>query len=248
MARVINPSEHMFVEWSRDIRPDNYDVTRVAELLRRMEQPRLVGLDVGGGIGRYAKLVCDKVPGCRMVVLDKSELAAESFVRDERLELCCQDYFEYNPDQRYDFVLFKTVLHHFVGDDERETTALQKRALDKALRLLRPGGLLLIEENFYQGALGGDLPGRLIYAVTRSRRLEELARRLGANSAGEGVRFRSLRSWNKLLAEQGFLVYSAVRSPTWGKPWSLWQRLLLGGAGRYQAVLEVKPERPEQYR
>jgi len=239
MAQVKNQSEHMFVEWAQGIQADHYDVERVAELLRGLGEERLEGLDVGGGIGRYAQLVCDKVPGCRMVVLDKSELAEESFVDDERLQLTNDDYFTFEPGRRYDFLIFKTVLHHFISDSEQDTSELQQRALKKAHQLLRPGGLLLIEENFYQGVLGDDAPGKLIYAVTKQRWIENMVRRLGANTAGEGVRFRSMGSWSEMLQREGFVIRSLVRSPTWGKHWPLWQRIPLLSSGRYQGVLEA---------
>ncbi len=240
MAEAKNQSEHMFVEWAQGIQSDNYDVERVAELLKGLEREELHGLDVGGGIGRYAQLVCDQVPGCSMTVLDKSELAIETFVDDPRLELMSVDYFSFEPAQRYDFVIFKTVLHHFITDNEADTAALQQRALKKARQLLRPGGLLLIEENFYQGVMGDDLPGRLIFAVTRQRWIEDVVRRLGANTAGEGVRFKSLSSWSKMIGKENFALRSLVCSPTWGRKWPLWQRLPLISSGRFQGVLEAR--------
>lgn len=247
MAQVKNQSEHMFVEWAQGIQAANYDVVRVAELLKGLNEERLVGLDVGGGIGRYAQLICDQVPGCHMVVLDKSELAEEHFVNDTRLELKKADYFSFDAGQRYDFLVFKTVLHHFIADNESNTRELQLRALKKARQLLRPGGLLLIEENFYQGVVGDDTPGRLIFAVTRQRWIENLVRRLGANTAGEGVRFRSIKSWNQILQQEGFTTRSLACSPTWGRTWPLWQRLPLLSSGRFQGVLEasVKPQTGE---
>lgn len=240
MPKAKNQSEHMFVEWSLDIKPDHYDVERVAALLRGLDQDELHGLDIGGGIGRYAQLVCDKVPGCRMTVLDKSELAEDAFVDDDRLQLEAGDYFDYQPGRRYDFVVFKTVLHHFIADSENATLELQRQALRKARSLLRPGGLLLIEENFYQGLLGDDLPGRLIYAVTKQQWIADLVRRLGANTAGEGVRFRSFNSWRKLVSEEGFALNSLECSPTWGQTWPAWQRIPLLSSGRFQGVLEAR--------
>lgn len=240
MAQAKNQSEHMFVEWAQGIQAENYDVQRVAELLNNLGSDRLEGLDVGGGIGRYAQLVCDQVPGCRMVVLDKSELADDAFVDDERLELKNADYFTFEPGRLYDFLIFKTVLHHFISDNEADTADLQRRALRKAHKLLRPGGLLLIEENYYQGVLGDDLPGRLIFAVTRQRWIEDIVRKLGANTAGEGVRFRSFGSWQKMLEQEGFALRSLTCSPTWGRSWPLWQRLPLISSGRFQGVLEAR--------
>lgn len=247
MAQVKNQSEHMFIEWAQGIQADNYDVEHVATLLNNLGNDRLEGLDVGGGIGRYAQLVCDQVPGCKMVVLDKSELAEEAFVDDSRLVLKNADFFTFAPSRRYDFVIFKTVLHHFIDGSEAETAELQQRALKKAHQLLRPGGLLLIEENFYQGIFGlkDDTPGKIIFAITRQRWIENLVRRLGANTAGEGVRFRAMGSWQKMLEEENFAVGSLTCSPTWGRDWPLWQRLPLLGSRRFQGVLVARSEQPK---
>lgn len=240
MSGAVNQSEHMFVEWSQGIQADNYDVERVVSLLNSLENENLHGLDIGGGIGRYAQLVCDAVPGCKITVLDKSELAEDAFVNDPRLELEAGDYFDYTPPHKYDFVIFKTVLHHFIADNEKTTTELQRSALNKARALLRPGGLLLIEENYYQGLMGGDLPGRLIYFVTRQQWVEDLVRRLGANTAGEGVRFRAFNSWRSLIEDEGFALASLECSPTWGQRWAWWQRIPLLSSGRFQGVLEAR--------
>lgn len=242
MSESPKQSEYMFVEWSQDIRERSYDVVQVARLLRDLPGETLKGLDVGGGIGRYAQLICDQEPRSHITVLDKSELAVNDFVDDDRLSLQACDFFNFSPSEKFDFVIFKTVLHHFIDDSEKTTEQLQREALRKAHSMLKPGGVVLIEENFYQGITGDDIPGRMIFFLTRQRWLAALTHRLGANTAGEGVRFRSFHSWLSILESEGFGLRSVFQSPTWGHSWPMWQQLPLFSSGRFQGILEAFPE------
>lgn len=235
-------SEVSFVEWSRRIGPQSEDVRLAAATLPR-DRP-LRGLDVGGGIGQFASaLLSHLAPGSSVLILDPSELAERHAVRQPGLDFQRGDFLEHSDDRRYDFIILKTVLHHLIAPldrpGERRTREAQALALRKARNLLTEDGVLLVEENLYDGIGGSDVTGRLVFLLTRLRPIAPLTRRLGANTAGEGVRFRSRRSWETLLAEAGLLIRSRHRIGAWGGRWPLWQRAALLAQGRCQEIWVV---------
>ncbi|MDO6459748.1 class I SAM-dependent methyltransferase [Granulosicoccaceae sp. 1_MG-2023] len=234
-------SEKKFVEWSECITLKHPNVQCVAGILnaRREEGQSLRGLDVGGGIGTFASHVCTLVPDSRITIIDKSALAREGFSKNPALNFIEGDFLTLDESQQFDFIIMKTVLHHFIGEGEQETRANQKAGLAKARRLLKPDGVLIVEENFYEDLFGRDLIGRLILFLTQPRLIEPLIRRLGANTAGEGVRFRSYSGWKALFAEAGFGIDNMHESAHWGKDFPLWQRLPLMCKRRFQAILTM---------
>lgn len=104
----------------------------------------------------------------------------------------------------FDVIQFNWVLHHFVSDSYAKTRALQLAALREAKQLLRPGGRIIILENFYDGFLFDNLPSRLIYSLTASKWLSPLIKHAGANTAGVGVCFNSKKTWEKAIQEAEF--------------------------------------------
>ena len=232
-------SEKKFVEWSECITLKHPNVQCVASILNERGGEPLHGLDVGGGVGTFASHVCTLVPDCRITIVDKSVLARDGFNANPALDFIEADFLSLDESQTYDFIVMKTVLHHFIGEGEQATRAAQKAALEKARRLLKPNGILLVEENFYEDFFGRDLIGRLILFLTQPRLIEPIIRRLGANTAGEGVRFRSFHGWKTLFAETGLGIDAVEESAHWGKDFPLWQRVPLMCKKRFQAILTL---------
>lgn len=233
-----NLSEIQFIHWSNSIQSTDYDVKFVNNLINGTEKTCVKLLDIGGGNGSFA----DKISGkAKVTVVDKSQLAADGFISNPDVTLAFEDFFTFTPDSTFDYILFKTVLHHFIGATETATLDLQTRALEKAASMLSTNGRLVIEENFYQGVFGSDITARTIFWLTRSQLFAPLFRKLGANTAGEGVRFRSFKSWEKIFSDQGFEVDLLEKSTDWAKDFPWWQRLPLLCIDRYQAILVLRP-------
>lgn len=232
-----NKSEIKFVEWSYAIKKDDYDVKFVTDLLISLGKKNLVGLDVGGGIGKFASVVAENIGGCKIVVVDNSDLVKGSFIKSKHCSIIEKNWFEYDPEIKFDFVIFKTVLHHFVENSDKKTRSAQVLGLLKAAKVLKDDGVLIIEENFYESSMGfEDLSGRLIYEITKLTSIEKITRKLGANTAGEGVRFRSMMAWTKIFEETGFKI-EKVTKVEWD--WQAWQKIPLMGKERFQAVLSL---------
>ena len=105
-------------------------------------------------------------------------------------------------------VCFNLILHHLVGASERETRALQLKALQR----WQGSGCGFANEDIYQSLVGRTAP-RLIYEITSSTLLSAIGRLASkmipsfrANTFGVGVRFRLHQQWLEMFAEAGFRV------------------------------------------
>ena len=67
------------------------------------------------------------------------------------------------PDARFDVVMMRFVLHHLIGKTWAQARANQAQALREMYRLVKPGGLVLIQEQVVQPALAC----RLVYWLSR---------------------------------------------------------------------------------
>jgi ubiquinone/menaquinone biosynthesis C-methylase UbiE len=67
------------------------------------------------------------------------------------------------PDARFDVVMMRFVLHHLIGRTWAQARANQALALREMFRLVKPGGLVLIQEQVVQPALAC----RLVYWLSR---------------------------------------------------------------------------------
>jgi trans-aconitate methyltransferase len=233
----IKHQEFQFVNWSRDVSQHTYDVARIIEHLSRLDERALRIADIGGGIGSVAQAIATSVPRVSVDVFDSSKLAKMQFIRHERVRLRFGDFLESEIVEKYDVVLLRTVLHHITGATTQQTRRRQQDAISKAAQMLHDTGSMFVTENFYESVFASDLTGELIYQLTKLKSAARLFRALGANTAGEGVRFRSYRSWSEMFAASKLRIRDDIDVLAWSMP--LWQRLPLLCAKRYQAMLTL---------
>jgi SAM-dependent methyltransferase len=238
----IKQQDHMFVAWSKGIQVDTFDVKAIADFLPKKNTIQV--LDIGGGIGSFVKALKEVYSGkIEAAVLDISPLSQEHFVQDKNIHFMLGNFLE---DTRlipvFDAIVLRTVLHHFIASTDTATYKAQSKALVKAKSLLAPNGCVYVVENFYQPFFGKDSTGSLIYRLTSlGGGLSRLFRRLGANTAGEGVRFRSVEAWQGMMQSAGFEVIHRVVNANWTGPMPWWQKLPLLCRGRHQALWVLKP-------
>jgi hypothetical protein len=172
-------------------------------------------LDLGGGNGRFADLVLSNYPGARATVLDNartllarnSEHPRKTLLYASAAEL---DEVDVEPP---DLITINWVLHHLVSDSHARSVRNMMDTLGACVRALTGRGRISVFEDLYDGILLDGLPSRLIFLLTSSRALSGLVGRMGANTAGVGVCFRSHRQWKRLFMNAGLELLEATRVP-----------------------------------
>ena len=169
------------------------------------KQNRFDVLDVGGGNGVYADRLLRTFQRSHVTVLEPDAYLLSRNRSHQRKQIV-QGTFQSAELSNYSFdiIQFNWVLHHFVSNSYSKTRALQQEALREARMLLRPGGRIIILENFYDGFLFDNLPSRIIYSLTSNKWISPLIKHAGANTAGVGVCFNSKKCWEKQIKAAEF--------------------------------------------
>ena len=166
-------------------------------------------LDIGGGNGLFADKLLKHFPFSEVTIVEPDlPLLARNTAHCHKhlVNKTFQDF--YCAEGSFDIIHMNWVLHHFIGHSYSETVQHQIDSLHQASELLKPGGKLLIFENFYESFVSDDFSGRLIYQLTAMETPKRLIRKLGANTAGIGVAFHSQNQWCHLINRSGLTVNS----------------------------------------
>ncbi len=235
-------SDEKFIAWSKSTLRDDFDVTELSDYIDSIDASSVQGLDIGGGIGAFASTVAERCnnKNLKITVVDPGVDASEQRIEHPGVDFVLAPFDSFNSDTKYDFIVFRLVLHHLIGEDSATTLRTQREALVKAKSMLSESGVVFVIENFYEPWIGQDFTGQLIYSLTSSKAVEGITRRLGANTAGEGVRFRSAESWKTLYDNLDLKIVSEQTNPRWGIDMPIWQKLPLLCKERYQAIQMLK--------
>jgi ribosomal protein L11 methylase PrmA len=163
--------------------------------------------DVGGGCGFFAgDVVSDQGVRVRVIDMDPGSVQA---ARDAGIEAVEGDALAPQIQGDESVACFNLILHHLIAGSERETRALQIKAIRAWHGRAKS---VFVNEYIYQSFVG-TVSGALIYAVTVNPILSGIAKQAArvipafrANTFGVGVRFRSHEEWLSLFEEAGYRV------------------------------------------
>lgn len=195
---------------------DEFVVSQVRNFQTLLERNRVSSnfiVDVGGGVGFFSSALLSSNPATKIRVIDTDAKSIE-LAQGKGLEALQGDALQPPIIGDEDIACFNLILHHLVASTEEDTLELQSRAL---LAWKDQVKWVFIDEYIYDSFVG-DLSGRLIYFITRSKVLSRIGKivshfipSLNANTFGVGVRFRSQQEWCDLFSKLGFEVVDTIR-------------------------------------
>lgn len=228
-------SDAKFVEWSQGRQVNSWDALAVAKVTASNGLYR--GLDVGGGIGKFANSICDLNKAIQHIdVVDPSKQAHRKFLYHPKVRLIKGTLEDLNSQTLYDFATINLVCHHIIDNTNQKTIDRQKNFLYRVTEMLSETGYIFVEENIYESYFFDDVCGRIIYEITSLSGIEPITRRLGANTAGEGVRFHSDNAWREIFQRAGLMVVGTFENCAWGENMPLWQKIPLLCSVRLQRL------------
>lgn len=166
-------------------------------------------LDIGGGNGVFCDKVLAAFPQASAVLLDNSEyLVALNEIRENKTIVCdsVENVTALFQDKKFDVIFLNLVLHHFVGNSYQATYQNVVNTLNNLKPLLSENGVVYIMEDIYNGLIFDSLPSFLIFTLTSSKKMAKITKRLGANTAGTGVCFRSEKQWKRIIDKCGYEI------------------------------------------
>ena len=230
MAEQLEPSRILdadrFAEYETEIER-TWVVDRVLE---RLDRPGLRVCDVGGARGRFLDALARRAPHpFHGTLLEVDERHRPHVVRPE-FEFVHGSVVDNDiPDGSFDVVTFQHVLHHMVSDSLDHTRALQERSLAEMLRITRPGGTLVFEEQVNRVAPFA----RLVYWMSRTTNRHRIRWRY-FDVGGVVVSYLTpgeLRgAVDRACALRGATVEAEAFTP-WDMPWRWRLTLLMAWTG-----------------
>ncbi len=168
-------------------------------------------LDIGGGNGDFLDRLLHQYPGATAVLVDNAEKMIRLNKPNDRKQVFLGTSYDYrgvHEGDGFDLITINVLLHHLVAGDEETTRSMVLSCLDDVRHLLAPGGRVVVYEAIFDPMVRGTAPGERVFQLTSIRHpiLAKMLRSFGANTAGVGVRFRSVASWRRLFSEAGFRV------------------------------------------
>ena len=175
-------------------------------------------LDLGGGNGVFADKVLHHYPNANATVLDNSELLLNKNTEHSRKSTILssvEDMKDTLSGEKFDIIFMNWLLHHVIADSYARTTQYVVDTLKITPEFLTDRGRVSVFENIYDGYIFDNLPSHLIFQLTSSKALAGPIKKLGANTAGVGVCFRSKKNWQELIKNSGLSILKYSDDSEW---------------------------------
>jgi 2-polyprenyl-3-methyl-5-hydroxy-6-metoxy-1,4-benzoquinol methylase len=203
----------------------------------RIARPGLRVCDVGGATGVFLDSLAQRAAHLFEGTIFEVDARHREHVVSSDLRFLNGSILDNDvPDASYDIVTFAHVLHHLGTDSAAGSHALQQRALGELLRITRPGGYLIFEEQ-----VNRVKPfARIVYEL--SRWANALGLQWSFFEAGTVVvRFMTPAEIETCLADQAASGRARIETrhfTPWQMPWRWKLTLLMARVGASGYVVE----------
>lgn len=170
-------------------------------------------LDLGGGNGVFSDRLLAAYPKAECILLDNSELLIQRNTKNTRkttILASIENMNEKLKGHKFDIIFINWLLHHLVADSYSKTQYNSEFALVSSKDLLKENGRVAVFENISDGIIFDNLPSHLIFHLTSSKLLAPITSKLGANTAGIGLCYRSKQAWLDIFSKCGLYKLNAL--------------------------------------
>ncbi len=134
----------------------------------------------------------------------------------------------------FDCIIIRDVLHHLIGFNLSDTQKNQERALSELKRMIRPGGLILIEELVTTSIFSS----RIIYALSKINSKIGFKNKFLLISPNTIVSFLTVDELNRLTKKVFDCQQIRIDKIPWNRELS--SRLLHLGAKNWKMIISIK--------
>ena len=160
----INPGEHLDAERFLDYEPKVKASAIIPHTLNVIDADHTKICDVAGASGVFLnELIQRSDVTIEPFIVEVDNAYRDKLVNDKINFLHTSILDNDIEDNSFDIVTFRDMLHHLVADSVAGTLANQHRAFDEMLRITKPGGYLIFEEE----ANNVRLFSRLVYLMSK---------------------------------------------------------------------------------
>jgi SAM-dependent methyltransferase len=219
----------------------------IEEVIQRLGMPTSSLVDIGCGTGSLLAALRDHTQirdFCGIDVSRKSlEKCTERLACEVHAGSICDANFIGGVGRQYDFAIVVAVLHHLIGGTRRESQAFARQAVLNSLKLVKPGGHLIVMEPVFKPACLNTGIFYLKKLITRftTRRVSFFGH---WNNIGEPV--VSYFTHEQLVTLLGALEGCEVREEYENRHRLKWMMRLAGFQGRADSYVVVRKLPAEQ--
>ena len=160
----LDPEEHLDAERFLDYEPKIKASAIIPHTLDAIDADHTKICDVAGASGIFLnELIRRSDVPIEPFIVEVSDAYRDRLVNDEINYIHASILDNSIEDDSFDIVTFRDMLHHLVADSVAGTLANQHRAFDELLRITRPGGYLIFEEEVNNVRLFS----RLVYGLSK---------------------------------------------------------------------------------
>ncbi len=126
---------------------DSSIISLVSDWIKKNKGNRKVKIcEFGGGAGQLLNEIRKSHPNADLINVELID-EYKRFLVSKKIKLVISSVLDSKfPNNSFDIVLMRNVLHHLIGKNLKETAENQKHALLELKRLIKPGGAVFIEE------------------------------------------------------------------------------------------------------